>query len=92
MAVSVSSPQIVPMQDHLTALLASTHLEALLHGNISAAGAHAVLKQACSALGGEPLPPGDRPSDQAVHLPLGSTLYRCVRPARLVRLFLCFCF
>jgi hypothetical protein len=65
------------LQDHLAALLAATHLEALLHGNISAAGARAVLKQARSALGGTPLPPGDRPSDQAVHLPLGSTLYRC---------------
>jgi hypothetical protein len=72
------------LQAHLGDLLAATHLEALLHGNISVAGAHAVLKQARSALGGTPLPPGDRPSDQAVHLPLGSTLYRCGAVCELV--------
>ena len=63
-------------QAHLKELLASTHLEALLHGNISMAGARAVLDQARAALQGKLLPPGDRPRDQAVQLPLGSTLYR----------------
>ena len=77
------------LQDHLAALLAATHLEALLHGNFSADGAHAVLKQARSALGGEPLPPGDRPSDQAVHLPLGSTLYRCGTLCSMLQTFCC---
>lgn len=63
-------------QAHLEALLASTHLEALLHGNISTKGARAVVEQARAALQGRPLPPGERPCDQAVQLPLGSTLYR----------------
>lgn len=67
------------LQEHLGVLLGCTHLEALLHGNITAAGAAAVARGARGALGGNRLPAAERPCDRAVLIPVGSTLYRCER-------------
>lgn len=74
--LDLSSRVLEPPQAHLKAFLAATHLEALLHGNLSTDAACAVLGQARSALGGKALPAEKRPSDQAVQLPIGATLYR----------------
>lgn len=65
------------MEAHLTAVLAGTHLEALLHGNLTAGQARGVVDGARAALGGSALPASKRPIDRAVQLPVGSTLYRC---------------
>lgn len=57
-------------------MLEATHLEALLHGNLTAAGAAAVARGAREAVGGRALPAAERPSDRALVIPLGSMLYR----------------
>eukprot|EP00208_Stichococcus_sp_RCC1054_P001535 CAMPEP_0206142388 /NCGR_PEP_ID=MMETSP1473-20131121/16665_1 /ASSEMBLY_ACC=CAM_ASM_001109 /TAXON_ID=1461547 /ORGANISM="Stichococcus sp, Strain RCC1054" /LENGTH=1083 /DNA_ID=CAMNT_0053537371 /DNA_START=256 /DNA_END=3510 /DNA_ORIENTATION=+ len=72
----VESVTAADVQEHLGVLLGTTHLEALLHGNVTAAGAAAVARGARDALGGTRLPAAERPCDRAVLIPVGSTLYR----------------
>lgn len=64
------------VQGHLAQLLKTIHVEALLHGNLSAPDAEAVTKAATTALPGGPMPAGDRHVDRVIRIPVGASLYR----------------
>ena len=67
-------------QAHLTDVLGRTHLETLLHGNLAAKDAVAVVDAACKAIGaGCALPADQRAPDRVVRLQPGALLYRCGR-------------
>lgn len=59
-------------------MLARTHVEAFLHGNVAAYEAAALCKAVVQTLASEPLLAEDRPRDDVICIPFGASyLHRC---------------
>eukprot|EP00884_Botryococcus_braunii_P020235 jgi/Botrbrau1/6896/Bobra.67_3s0015.1 len=61
------------IQAFVPRLLAKTHTEAFLHGNVSAAKAVRLSREVVKTLGSEPLPEEERPCDDIVYIPFGAS-------------------
>jgi hypothetical protein len=61
----------LPLQAFLPSLLAGLHLEALVHGNITATQATTLARQLHETLGGVQLGADQRPAERCVQLPKG---------------------
>ena len=82
-ARSPGLPALPPSQAFLPMLLEGLHVEAMLHGNITAGEATELARSMHAALGGAALPADARTAERCVQLPQGcNMLHRCGKGRR----------